>query len=121
MGIYAEHVLPRIIDVACNMKESKPQRRRVCHGLHGEVVEIGFGSGLNVPLSPAAVTGVEAIEPADTSWKLARERVATSSIPIRRSGLDGQSLPLPDESCGVALSTWTLCTIPDLTAALSEL
>lgn len=120
MGIYAEQVLPRIVDVACNMKEAKPQRRRVCKGLHGEVLEVGFGSGLNVPFYPAAVTGVEAIEPAETGWKLARPRVAAARIPIRRSGLDGQSLPLPDDRFDTALSTWTLCTIPDVAAALSE-
>jgi SAM-dependent methyltransferase len=63
---------------------------------------------------------VEAIEPADMGWKLARQRVAAASVPVKRSGLDGQSLPLPDDSCDAALSTWTLCTIPDVGAALRE-
>jgi ubiquinone/menaquinone biosynthesis C-methylase UbiE len=120
MGIYATHVLPRIINVACGLKASEPLRRRVCEGLHGEVVEIGFGSGLNVPHYPPAVTGVAAIEPADVGWKLAEERVAASTTPIRRTGLDGQSLPLPDDSCDSAISTWTLCTIPDVAGALQE-
>jgi ubiquinone/menaquinone biosynthesis C-methylase UbiE len=102
------------------MKASDPLRSRVCEGLHGHVVEIGFGSGLNVPFYPGSVTGVAAIEPADLGWKLAGKRVAASTVPIERSGLDGQSLPLPDESCDTALSTWTLCTIPDAVAALHE-
>jgi len=121
MAIYGEQVLPRIINVACGMKVTKPLRRRVCAGLHGQVVEVGFGSGLNIPFYPAAVTGVAAIEPADVGWKLARKRLAASTVPVERFGLDGQSLPLADNSYDVALTTWTLCTIPDVAAALREL
>lgn len=121
MGFYAERVLPRIIHVACGMKSANPLRDRVCAGLHGQVVEIGFGSGLNVPFYPAAVTRVAAIEPADLGWKLAGKRLAESPVEIERTGLDGQSLPLDDDSCDTALSTWTLCTIPDPIAALTEL
>lgn len=120
MGVYVEHVLPRLINVACGMKSAAPLRSRVCEGLHGQVVEIGFGSGHNVPFYPDAVSAVIAIEPADLGWKLARKRVADASVPVERSGLDGQSLPLPNGSCDSALSTWTLCTIPDATAALRE-
>ena len=120
MGIYAEQVLPRIVNAACGMKSSNPLRSRVCEGLHGHVVEIGFGSGLNIPFYPDSVTGVAAIEPADLGWKLAGKRLADSAVPVERSGLDGQSLPLPDDSCDTALSTWTLCTIPDAVAALQE-
>lgn len=121
MAIYNEQVLPRIINVACGTKVTKPLRQRVCEGLHGQVVEVGFGSGLNVPFYPRAVTSVAAIEPADVGWKLARTRVAASSVPVQRHGLDGQSLPLADDSYDVALTTWTLCTIPDVAAALREL
>ncbi len=121
MGIYAEHVLPRIVDVACATKVAREQRQRVCEGLHGQVVEVGFGSGHNVPFYPDAVSGVAAIEPSDAGWKLAGKRLASSSVPIRRSGLDGQSLPLPDDSCDTALTTWTMCTIPDVHVALHEL
>jgi ubiquinone/menaquinone biosynthesis C-methylase UbiE len=83
-------------------------------------VEIGFGSGRNVPFYPSAVTQVAAVEPADLGWKLAAERVSDSSVPVRRAGLDGQALPFPDESFDAALSTWTMCTIPDVEAALRE-
>lgn len=121
MGLYGEQVLPRIIDVACNVKAAKEQRRRVCEGLAGDVVEIGFGSGLNVPFYPATVTRVAAVEPADVGWKLARKRLGATTIPVDRSGLDGQSLPFADDSFDAALSTWTMCTIPDVAAALGEL
>ena len=120
MGLYVEQVLPRIVNVACGLKSSDPLRSRVCEGLHGQVVEIGFGSGLNIPFYPDSVTGVAAIEPADLGWKLASKRLADSPVPVERTGLDGQALPLPDDSCDTALSTWTLCTIPDAVAALHE-
>ncbi len=121
MGIYGERVLPRIIDVAGGTKAHEPIRRRVCEGLTGEVVEVGFGSGHNIPFYPAAVTRVDAVEPSDLAWKLAEPRLAMTSVPIRRSGLDGQSLPFADNSYDAALSTLTLCTIPDAGAALGEL
>jgi len=121
VGLYGDHVLPRIINVACGLKNAEPLRRRVCDGLEGNVVEIGFGSGLNVPFYPATVNRVAAVEPADIGWKLARKRLAAAEVPVERSGLDGQSLPFPDNSFETALSTWTICTIPDLDAALSEL
>jgi ubiquinone/menaquinone biosynthesis C-methylase UbiE len=121
MGLYGERVLPRIVDFTCGLKSVEPQRRRVCGGLEGDVVEIGFGSGLNVPFYPAAVTRVAAVEPADLAWKLADERLKASGVLVERSGLDGQSLPFDDDSFDAALSTWTMCTIPDIAAALAEL
>jgi ubiquinone/menaquinone biosynthesis C-methylase UbiE len=120
MGLYGEQVLPRIINVACGLKGAQPLRRRVCEGLEGDVVEIGFGSGLNVPFYPDTVKRVAAVEPADVGWKLAEKRLRATSVPVERSGLDGQSLPFADNSYDAALSTWTLCTIPDVAAALSE-
>ena len=121
MGWYGEHILPRIVQAACGMKTVQPLRRRVCEGLTGDVIEIGFGPGHNVAFYPAAVTSVAAVEPSDVAWKLAGKRVEQSSVPVQRSGLDGQSLPFADASFDAAVSTWTLCTIPDVAAALSEL
>ena len=121
MGVYGDHMLPHIINVACGMKASNKLRERACAGLTGDVVEIGFGSGLNVAFYPATVTKVAAVEPADLGWKLAGKRLAEATVPIERSGLDGQKLPFPDDSFDTALSTWTMCTIPDIDAALAEL
>ena len=120
MGFYEDRVLPRIINAACGIKSAEPLRRRVCEGLAGDVVEIGFGSGLNVPFYTSEVTRVAAVEPAELGWRLAEKRVKATPVPVYRSGLNGQSLPYADHSFDAALSTWTLCTIPDVIAALSE-
>jgi ubiquinone/menaquinone biosynthesis C-methylase UbiE len=120
VGAYERYLLPHVINLTCGARSRHPLRRRVCSGLAGNVIEIGFGSGLNLPFYPAAVTGVAAIEPSDLSWRLANDRVAAAAVPVNRSGLDGQSLPFDDGSFDVALSTWTLCTIPDVTDALKE-
>jgi ubiquinone/menaquinone biosynthesis C-methylase UbiE len=89
--------------------------------LTGEVVEVGFGSGPNVEFYPAAVERVRAVEPSDLAWRLAAERVAGSPVPIERAGLDGQSLPFADGTFDAALTTYTMCTVPDPGAALREL
>ncbi len=120
MGWYVNRVLPRIMNKACDDKNLEPYRARTCAGLKGDVVEIGFGSGLNVQFYPADVTKVAAVEPSERAWRLADKRLRSVSVPVHWSGLDGQALPFPDESYDAALSTMTLCTIPDLEAALAE-
>lgn len=120
MGVYGDRVLPHLLDACGSLKAVEPLRKRVCEQLHGHVLELGFGSGLNLPHYPAAVTAVEAVEPSDVGWKIAGRRRAAARIPVRRSALDGQSLPFPDHSVDAALTTFTLCTIPDPSAALRE-
>ncbi len=120
MGIYRQQVLPRIIDRLLSTGEVMKYRSQTVEGLHGKVVEIGFGSGLNVSLYPPEVTTVYAVDPATVGQKLAADRVAASPVDVEYIGLDGQSLPLDDESCDAALSTYTLCTIPDAALALTE-
>jgi ubiquinone/menaquinone biosynthesis C-methylase UbiE len=121
MRFYREQVLPRVVNIACGVESANPLRQRVCSGLSGRVVELGFGSGLNVPFYPQRVEEVAAVEPSDVAWQLARRRVAVSAVPVRRGGLDGQRLLFEDDIFDAALSTWTLCTIPDAPAALAEL
>lgn len=119
MGFWARQVTPRL--VAGNESDAIVDlRRRACAGLHGEVVELGFGSGNNVGLYPDAVTRVVAVEPSDVGWGLGEKRRAGSTVPVVRGGLDGQHLDLPDDSADTVLSTFTLCTIPDVAAALAE-
>ena len=92
----------------------------MCSGLAGDVVEIGFGSGLNLPHLPPAVTGVWAVEPSTTALRLSAERQAASPVPVVVAGDDAQSLDLPDDRFDAALCTWVLCGIPDGGAALAE-
>ena len=121
MGVYREHLLPRLVDRACGTRELRRWREQVTAGLSGTVVEIGFGSGLNVPAYPAEVSLVYAVEPAATARHLARKRIAASPVRVEHIGLRGESIPLDDGSCDGALSTFTLCTIPDVEGALAEI
>ena len=121
MGVYEDRVLPRLVDLTCGSRGMERYRAKAIEGLHGDVVEIGFGTGLNVPLYPAAVTKVWAVEPSLRSRELARKRIDASTVPVEHIGLDGQRIPLADDSCDAGLSTFTLCTIPDPMLALAEL
>jgi SAM-dependent methyltransferase len=120
VGWYADRVLPRLIDRSLGDRTTGPLRERVCAGLTGEVLELGFGSGRNVPYYPAAVTGVAAVEPADVAWRIAADRIRAATVPVRRSDVDGQALSDPDGAFDSALSSWTLCTIPDAATALAQ-
>jgi SAM-dependent methyltransferase len=121
VGYYQDQVLPRLINVAIGGRNFGRIRHRVAAGLAGEVLEVGFGSGLNVPHYPSAVTYVRAVDPATVGRKLAAKRVASSPIPVEYVGMDGQNLPLDSTSVDHALVTWTLCTIPDVHRALREI
>lgn len=121
MRWYEERVLPRIVDLTCGTTANAQPRRRACAGLSGEVVEIGFGSGHNIPYYPATVHEVTAVEPSELAWRLSRERRDRARVPVIRAGLDGQALPFPDARFDAALVTFALCTIPDVAEALREL
>lgn len=120
MGIYRERVLPHLVDRACGTGELRRWRREVTAGLSGAVVEIGFGSGLNMPAYPADVEVVYAVEPAAMARRIAEKRIADSPIRVEHVALRGESIPLADASCDGALSTFTLCTIPEVEVALAE-
>jgi ubiquinone/menaquinone biosynthesis C-methylase UbiE len=120
VGFWAERVVPRLTDVVLGRDEVAAFRRRVVEHTFGELIEIGFGSGLNVPLYPPGVTKVRAVEPSELARRMAAGRIASSPVPVRFSGLDGQSLPFDTDSLDCALSTFTLCTIPDVDRALRE-
>ncbi|MFD0806456.1 class I SAM-dependent methyltransferase [Nocardioides caeni] len=120
MGWWEERVVPRMVDAALKGKEIGELRGEVCAPLSGRVLELGFGSGLNIRWYPQTVTAVHAVEPSDRGWELSARRRARSSVPIVRSGLDGQDLAEDDASYDAVLCTFTLCTIPDPARALRE-
>jgi len=120
MGFYDDHVLPRVIDIALG-RHVDDLRRRVCADLHGDVLEVGFGTGPNIGFYPAAVTRVLGVEPSVGARRLAASAIADAPVPVELVGLDGARVDLPDRSVDCVLSTWTLCTIPDVDAAVGEM
>lgn len=120
MGFWSDRIVPHLVDRALSTGDVMKERERVCAALGGRVIELGFGSGLNIGKYPEAVDSVAAVEPSDVAWRMSAERRASSRTPISRSGLDGQSLDEPDGAFDSALSTFTLCTIPDVELALRE-
>ena len=121
MGFYEDEVVPRLAELIMSRRELTPIRARVAASLDGAVLEVGFGSGLNVPHYPPAVTQVRAVDPATVGRRLAAKRVASSSVPVEYVGLDGQALSQESASIDHVLTTWTLCSIPDVDRALSEI
>lgn len=120
MGVYQRHLQPRLLNLTLDTQASRAARRRVCAGLVGDVVEIGYGSGLNQPHLPVQVRRVAAVDPSAVAWQLSAARRAVSGVPVELVGDDAQHLPFPDDQLDAALSTWTLCGIPDPVLALRE-
>src|SRR4029453_151677 len=121
MGLWVEAILPRVVDRALRTPELDARRARTLAGLRGQVLEIGFGSGLNLRHYPPEVERGLAVEPSHRAWRLAQPRMREGAPPVERIGLDGARLPVPDGALDAVVSTFTLCTIPDVTAALSEI
>lgn len=121
MGFYRDRVFPRVMNAVCNTKETRRIRADVCEPLAGEVLEIGFGTGHNLPFLPPSVTRLLAVDPLRRGRELAAERLENTHVVVDFVGLDGESLELGDDSVDAALSTWTLCSIPDPAAAVREI
>jgi len=120
VGLYTDRILPRLTDLALRGPEIDRLRARAASGLAGGVLEVGFGGGPNLPRYPPAVTRVLAVEPSPGARRLAARRIAAARVPVELVGLVGEELPLPDASVDHVLSTWTMCTIPDVDRALAE-
>ncbi len=120
MGFYERVVLPYCVELTCGMKSLLPEREKTVRQLGGTVLEIGFGSGLNLPLLPRSVDRLLAVEPSERARHIAQKRTAQLHCPVDFIGLDAETIQAPDESVDSALSTFTLCTIPDAVQALRE-
>ena len=121
MSWWAERVVPRLVDRSLGTEEVGRLRAMACAGLRGRVIEVGFGSGLNLAHYPGEVSEIGAVEPSDLAWTKAAPRIAAARCVVRRADRDAQHLALPDDSFDAALTTFTLCTIPDPVAALHEI
>lgn len=121
MGLYARYVFPRLMDWVLGAVPLQAERRAALAGVHGEVLEIGFGTGLNLCCYPPGITRLVAIDAVELLPARVAQRIATVSFPVERTRLDAERLPFPDARFDCVVSTWTLCSIPDATAALHEL
>lgn len=121
MGVYRHYILPRLCDLAMRNAMLAPYRVRVVRGAAGRVLEIGSGSGLNLPLYGDGVRGVLALEPSVELVEMARRHTAHAGPPVDFLMASAERIALPDESIDTVVSTWTLCSIPDADGALQEI
>jgi ubiquinone/menaquinone biosynthesis C-methylase UbiE len=121
MSFYESHILPYCIDRVCGAAMLNEPRARAVAKLSGRVLEIGFGSGSNLPFYPDSVREVLAVEPSERAWSLSERRRAAFAGEVTRVALVAGRLELPDASADAALSTFTLCTVPDVQGCLAEL
>ncbi|MBF0565435.1 MAG: class I SAM-dependent methyltransferase [Nitrospirae bacterium] len=119
--LYKEHILPRIIDIVMNNDRHKRLRAESLKGLKGSILEIGFGSGLNLPYYPPDVEKVYALDPSKVAIKLAVKRFWVSHFPVEFIGVSGEEIPMQDNSVDAVVTAWTLCTIPNPDKALKEM
>jgi SAM-dependent methyltransferase len=119
MGFYDKHILPRFINCACGASPIMKQRQKVVPRAEGTVLEIGIGTGLNLPYyEDARVERLIGLDPSEESWALAAERAAHLAFDVEFIGLPGEEIPLEDASVDTVLVTYALCTIPDPVSAL---
>lgn len=121
MGWWETHVVPRLVERALSSGDVRRERAAACEQLSGRVLEVGFGSGLNLPHLPPAVTALDAVEPSDLGWSMSAARRASTTLPVARIGLDGQRIAVPDAGYDAVLCTFSLCTIPDAALAAREM
>lgn len=121
MGIYRRLVAPRVVSWACAQRFLDEPRRRICAGLSGVVIEIGFGAGTNLPFYPDAVTRVIAVEPSSYANRRASQRERQYQLALEHLTSSAEEIPLADASCDAGLVTFSLCTIPNPESALHEL
>ena len=122
MGFYARHILPCCLDKACSIGPIDKQRAKIVPLAKGRVVEIGIGSGLNLPhYDPAHVSTVIGVDPDEHIWARSKIRRDTANFPIERIGLSGEDIPLETDTADTVVVTYSLCTIPDPVRALREM
>jgi ubiquinone/menaquinone biosynthesis C-methylase UbiE len=121
MSFYEDRILPHLVNIAMNTKAMNEERTRCLKDVKGTVLEVGFGTRLNLPYYPRTVTKVVGVDPSKTSTRLARRRIAASPFPVEIVGLSAEKIPVADASFESIVSTFTLCTIPDVAGALLEM
>jgi ubiquinone/menaquinone biosynthesis C-methylase UbiE len=121
MGFYDDWLLPRLIDLALGTRRIAEERQKALAEVQGRVLEVGFGSGHNLSHYPGGVERLVGIDPSGASARLAKKRIAEARFPVELLPLRGEELPAADASFDAVVSTFTLCTIPDVHAALLQM
>lgn len=122
MGFYENRILPHLIDMGCGGPPIAKQREKVVPLAEGRILEVGMGSGLNLPFyDPSRVEKVWGLEPSEGMRRKAAPRVEQAPFEVEWLGLPGEEIPLDDDSADTVLLTYTLCTIPDFRTALAQM
>jgi ubiquinone/menaquinone biosynthesis C-methylase UbiE len=121
MGFYSDIILPKLCDLAMRNKQLVPYRERVIGAAEGRVLEIGVGSGMNLPFYRPPVREVLALEPAPRLMTMARSASGASSMPVTFLEASAEAIPLDKHSVDAIVTTWTLCSIPQAATALAEM
>jgi ubiquinone/menaquinone biosynthesis C-methylase UbiE len=120
--LYERHILPKLVHRACGIKTIRELRSRVVPSARGIVLEIGFGTGLNLPFyDPACVEHLWALEPSREMWKMAQEQADRAPFSVAFLKARAEEIPLEDEAVDTVVVTYALCTIPDIQRALAEI
>ena len=121
MGFYSDIILPRLCDFAMRNKRLVPFRERVIGAAEGRVLEIGVGSGMNLPFYRPPVREILALEPAPQLIAMARSASRATSMPVRFLEASAEAIPLDEHSVDTVVTTWTLCSIPQAATALADM
>ena len=121
MGFYGERVLPHLLNLAMRNQDLAAYRRRVVPAARGRVLEIGIGSGLNLPFYGSEADGVIGLDPLSPLLAMAERQAKAGQMPVTMLQGSAEAIPLEDASVDTVLTTWTLCSIPDAHAALAEM
>ena len=120
MGLYATQIFPRLMDWVMARPAFSQLREALLQLASGEVLEIGFGTGLNLRHYPSTITRLSIVDPATLLPAKVTRRMAAVPYPIQTIHVTAEDLPFPDQQFETVVSTWTLCTIPDPVLALHE-
>ncbi len=122
MGIYNRYILPYFVDNTCSKKTFQYQRNKIVPSAKGRVLEIGIGSGLNLPFyNPEKVELVWGVDPDARMREMAEKRASRTQFEVEFVGLSGEQIPLEKNAADTILVTYTLCSIPDILKALNEM
>jgi SAM-dependent methyltransferase len=122
MGLYSRYVLPRVVHHVCGQKPAMKQREKIVPLAEGRVVEIGIGSGLNIPYyDPGRVNHLWGVDPSREMWAIAAERADARHVEAEFIEAGAESIPLDNHAADSVVMTYTLCTVPDALAALAEI